>query len=301
MGEITSIIKEFRELAEISAADTAGELNVPLTEYEKYEAGNSDIPIGVLYRMAGRFGVDVEAVLTNKKSQTKIAIVCPAGGDIEVIRNPPPDLAGDGKTTGSFAGSEKESGHSRGDDKDASGNKQNQAGGSGYSNGPLTDPKKRIIEWQRTYSTGISFFDEQHKEFISLINELHTARQMGWKQSQTAFMQVIRYAMRYFQTDLKNEEQIMERVGYPEYKAHKREHAVFLKRILDQAMAFKEGRKTDSKEFVLFLRDWILSHVCIRDRKLGLYLVKLKKEGNLSGIIMRVKMGADQRLIIKHG
>jgi hemerythrin len=264
-GQITGILKELRENAEISAADAARDIGVSLEAYEKYEAGEQSIPIDILYRAANHFGIDFKVTLTGKNSRMNITLVCRVGEDIEVIQDPAPDMI---------------------EDQD---NGLKQEDSQSYRKEPV-DSETGILEWRRAYSTGISFLDEQHKEFINLTNELYAASRMGWKHSQAVFMRMIRYTVQYFQTDLKNEENIMERIDYPEYKEHKREHAFFLKEILRQTLEFKEGRKSNAKDFILFLRDWILSHVAICDKKLSLYLVKLKKGGNLNNIIAQVKI-----------
>jgi hemerythrin len=91
----------------------------------------------------------------------------------------------------------------------------------------------------------------------------------------------------------------MERINYPEYKAHKKEHTDFVKEVLSQVQDFQADRKTSANDFVLFLRDWILAHVGVCDKKLGIYIIKLKKEGALSKMTMQVKKDSGQRVIIK--
>jgi hemerythrin len=161
------------------------------------------------------------------------------------------------------------------------------------------DPKKQIVEWHDSYSVGIRLVDDQHKELINLTNRLHAASVMGWENSKAAFMSAIRAAVDYVGYHFSTEEKIMERINYPEYKVHKKEHTDFVKEVLSQVQDFQAGRKTSANDFVLFLRDWILAHVGVCDKKLGIYLIKLKKEGALSKMTMQVKKDSDQRVIIK--
>jgi hemerythrin-like metal-binding protein len=305
-GRIIKLIREFREAAEVKAADAARDTGIPLRVYEKYEAGDSGIPIGVLYRMAKCFGVDCRALLASRKSRMSVAVVYRAGNRIEIMSDPPPGfLAGDGETPDAPGPGEEEEEIllEEGGGKGASGGKEakgpERTGGRIYWDGSAPASEKRILEWQRAYSTGIGFFDVPHKEFVSLTNDLYAASKGGWEYSRAAFMQMIRYAVQYSQRDLVNEEKIMERVGYPEYKGHKREHAFFRKEVLSRVYDLKVGREVDIKNFVLFLRDWILSHVGISDRGMSLYLAKLKREGELGKIIIQVKKDAEQRLIIR--
>ncbi|MDR2376661.1 MAG: bacteriohemerythrin [Treponema sp.] len=154
-----------------------------------------------------------------------------------------------------------------------------------YISGLAPDSKNRILEWQQSYSMGISLFDEQHKELIRLINDLYAASQKGWSYTRVALMRLMRYVLDYFQMNMIKEERIMERIGYPGYREHKREHVAFLKEVLVEVTYLQTNQMIDIKSFILFLRDWILSHVGICDKKLGLYLVRLKKEGNLNAFM----------------
>ena len=65
-AHIPERIKEFREILEISALDMAKDINISFDTYNKYEKGELDIPISVLYTIAGRLGTDVTVLLTGE-------------------------------------------------------------------------------------------------------------------------------------------------------------------------------------------------------------------------------------------
>jgi hemerythrin len=112
-------------------------------------------------------------------------------------------------------------------------------------------------------------------------------------------MTAIRSAVDYVGYHFSTEEKIMERINYPEYRIHKKEHTDFVKEVLSQVQDFQAGRKTGANDFVLFLRDWILAHVGVCDKKLGIYIIKLKREGILSKMTMQVKRDSSQRVAAK--
>ncbi|HEX2945854.1 MAG TPA: cupin domain-containing protein [Clostridia bacterium] len=64
--QIASRIKDLREIAGMSEESLAAELGVTADTYREYEGGNTDIPIGFLYEVANRFGVELTAVLTGE-------------------------------------------------------------------------------------------------------------------------------------------------------------------------------------------------------------------------------------------
>ena len=88
MNEITGRIKELREILEISALDMAKDTKLPLEIYQKYENGELDIPISVMYTIANRLGTDVTVLLTGEEAKVDSAAVCRKGKGVEVERYP---------------------------------------------------------------------------------------------------------------------------------------------------------------------------------------------------------------------
>jgi hemerythrin len=272
---VIELLREFREAANISVSDAANRINAPLKLYEKYEKGDPHTPIGVIFQLASYFGVDVDVQFTSGDSRLKVGVICRAGKNIEVVRNPSPDILEDGE--GSARDSGKNGGGSVSGDKPDKGKKKPDK---------QPYPEKQILEWQLAYKTGIGFLDDRHKQFIKLTNELYSVRQMDWKCAEDVFVKMVHFAIQHAITYLKNEEILMERVGYPEFQVHKREHILFMEEISIYAESYRDGNKVECQKFVLFLRDWILSHVGISDKKMSSYLKKLKKEGRLSDLVM---------------
>ena len=87
-AQIPGRIKELREIMEISAIDMASDINVPLETYRKYESGEQDIPISVLYHIAGRLGTDVTVLMTGESPRMESAAVCRKGKGVQVERYP---------------------------------------------------------------------------------------------------------------------------------------------------------------------------------------------------------------------
>lgn len=81
-------IRELREILEISALDMAKDTNIPYETYMKYESGDMDIPISVLYTIANRLGTDVTVLLTGDEARMDSAAVCRKGKGIQIERYP---------------------------------------------------------------------------------------------------------------------------------------------------------------------------------------------------------------------
>jgi transcriptional regulator with XRE-family HTH domain len=81
-------IKELREILEISALDIARDTDIPFETYSKYENGDLDIPISVLYTIAARLGTDVTVLLTGEEARMNSAAVCRKGKGVQIERYP---------------------------------------------------------------------------------------------------------------------------------------------------------------------------------------------------------------------
>lgn len=64
--QIALRIKELREISGISPESLAAELSISTEKYLKYESGNIDIPVGILYEIAGKFKVELTEILTGE-------------------------------------------------------------------------------------------------------------------------------------------------------------------------------------------------------------------------------------------
>jgi len=87
-SHIPQRIKEFREILEISALDMAKDAGISFDTYSKYESGELDIPISVLYTIALRLGTDVTVLLTGEEARMDSAAVCRSGKGVQIERYP---------------------------------------------------------------------------------------------------------------------------------------------------------------------------------------------------------------------
>lgn len=66
LRQIASRIRELREILEVTPEEIADKVGVPLAEYLRYENSEADIPVGVLYGVAGVLEVDPTVLLTGE-------------------------------------------------------------------------------------------------------------------------------------------------------------------------------------------------------------------------------------------
>ena len=88
LAQIPVRIKELREILEISTIDMARDIAIPLETYLKFESGELDIPISVLYRISAKLGVDATTLLTGEDPRIDTASVCRRGKGVRIERYP---------------------------------------------------------------------------------------------------------------------------------------------------------------------------------------------------------------------
>ncbi|NLI62156.1 MAG: cupin domain-containing protein [Methanosarcinaceae archaeon] len=86
--DISARVVEMRESCNKSKEEIAKHLGISLEEYEKYETGESDIPIGILYELAGIYGVDFTDFLTGVSPKLAGFCVVKKGEGKEIERYP---------------------------------------------------------------------------------------------------------------------------------------------------------------------------------------------------------------------
>jgi hemerythrin len=142
-----------------------------------------------------------------------------------------------------------------------------------------------LVEWDDRYSMNIQFIDDQHKELINLTNALYKGCLGGDETARSYFMETIRGTVDYVKYHFSAEEKMMESIHFPDLVQHKKEHESFVKKILADVERFQGGKKFVPNEFVRYLKDWILTHIAIEDKKYSDYILDLKKKGLLTTLL----------------
>jgi hemerythrin-like metal-binding protein len=101
-------------------------------------------------------------------------------------------------------------------------------------------------------------------------------------------MKVIQGAVKYVKTHFTTEEIIMDRLKYPEYLEHKKEHEEFVAEVLRDVQAFEAGGKLVPLEFAQFLQKWVLNHIAKSDKRYATFFEELRKKGQLDEAMFNV-------------
>ena len=86
--EIAARIRELREICGYSQEEIAKELNIDLELYKSYEECGMNIPISVIYQLAGKFGVDFTEIITGTNAKLDTYHVVSKGKGKAIDRYP---------------------------------------------------------------------------------------------------------------------------------------------------------------------------------------------------------------------
>jgi len=114
--------------------------------------------------------------------------------------------------------------------------------------------------------------DEQHKQWINIYNELHEKmisyqRDNSISMAPDALQSMQEYAKYHFTA----EEEYMDKIGYPDFAMHRRLHKDFDSNIFQYNQDIRDGKLVLSSEIMKELKNWLLKHILIEDRKYCLF------------------------------
>lgn len=122
-----------------------------------------------------------------------------------------------------------------------------------------------MIKWENRFSVNVSIIDEEHKNFLLIINKVIAAKQESNKHEQIsdALNEMTGYALSHF----KSEERYMLEHDYPEYQQHKNEHKEFLKTTVDFCQQVMNRESNIIDDLCEFLEQWLAEHIQGTDKK----------------------------------
>jgi hemerythrin len=130
-----------------------------------------------------------------------------------------------------------------------------------------------FIIWKPEYNLGIPIIDEQHHGIVTIINSLFYGMQN--RHGEDLLMPVFGMVKEYTRIHFEIEENFLEKCTYPQLKEHK----VFHKELIDRLNRVGKDslHQHNPKEFLDFLKEWWINHICKEDRAFLNYLSSTRK------------------------
>jgi len=138
-----------------------------------------------------------------------------------------------------------------------------------------------FIRWNGSMKLGIPVIDEQHTNLIRIVDNLQLTCQKGTECANQRFIGAANEAIEYVKYHIATEEKLMRLLEYPKYYEHKNEHKDFLWDLSYISGKFKTEQSPDFRQFVIFLNEWIVTHVCDSDRHFANYFFNMQHHSKL--------------------
>jgi hemerythrin len=117
-----------------------------------------------------------------------------------------------------------------------------------------------LIVWNQQLSVGVASIDDQHKNLVTLLNQLHDGMIAG--KGKEVLGDVLKGLAEYTRTHFKFEEDIFARTGYLDAVAHKKEHTELLQSVIEIQKKYNvSGPSVLTIQVMNFLKDWLTKHI----------------------------------------
>ena len=132
------------------------------------------------------------------------------------------------------------------------------------------------IKWENKYKTGYKRIDDQHKELVNIINDLYSIgieSNLESEEVKKSFSNILKRAIDYATYHFSYEEKIMNAIDYSVAKDHITKHRAFSVKVVDEVNMYENGNSIAIEDFITFLRDWLINHIMVEDKK---FITELK-------------------------
>jgi hemerythrin-like metal-binding protein len=143
--------------------------------------------------------------------------------------------------------------------------------------------KQGIVEWNDRYAVGIQHIDDQHRVLLRLINNLYRDYSGEDAGTNPRFNLAVYGLINYIKYHFAGEEHILVRMKYPDYAAHKGQHDEFVRELLERMDNLGRRRAASPKNLIRYIRDWMVTHITLIDKKYATYVQFINGQINSAG------------------
>jgi hemerythrin len=124
-----------------------------------------------------------------------------------------------------------------------------------------------LFLWKKSYEIGLPDVDAQHRQLVSMINELSDAmmNQQGYRVVDQILDELTNYLHLHFET----EENAMREHSYPGLYKHSKLHLDLTREVLKLRENARAGQEVKAKDLLDFLCSWLKNHILVEDKGFG--------------------------------
>ncbi|MDR1802256.1 MAG: hemerythrin family protein [Treponema sp.] len=138
-----------------------------------------------------------------------------------------------------------------------------------------------FIRWDGSMKLGIPILDEQHVNLVRIADNLQLTNSKSSDHTHNRFIGAASEAIEYIKYHFATEEKLMRLLEYPNYNEHINEHKDCLWDLLYSSSQFKNEQNADFRQFVIFLNEWIVTHISDSDKDFANYFHSMQHHSKL--------------------
>ena len=131
-----------------------------------------------------------------------------------------------------------------------------------------------FLTWNDSLRLGVETIDNEHQELLAILNNVLEAKSKPKTAREGAELidRLLEFSIAHF----RHEEELMVRIGYPEFESHRRAHvklreqARFLKKVLDG----EDNPALVRLELAGFLSEWLADHLVQMDLPMAPHIAR---------------------------
>ena len=136
------------------------------------------------------------------------------------------------------------------------------------------------VQWNDSFSIGIDAIDAQHRRLFDMVNEYYRGIAAG--ETAGALSRLLAGLATYTLTHFRYEEEFLDEIGYPDARAHRREHDALQEQVADLLTRAQDGRLILTLEIGHTLRDWLFRHINVSDRRYARFAARSRERETTS-------------------
>jgi len=127
-----------------------------------------------------------------------------------------------------------------------------------------------FMVWNDTLSVNVEVIDDDHQKLLGMMNELYDV--IVAMRSKQVLSRILDELVAYTGYHFGREEKFFAYNGYKDAATHMKEHSDLTKKILEIQKRYNSGVQPITLEVMVFLKDWLFSHILGSDAKYGPHL-----------------------------
>jgi hemerythrin len=116
-----------------------------------------------------------------------------------------------------------------------------------------------VIEWRDGFKIGVAQVDQEHRHLFTLVRALNL----------DSVDQTVEELLDYVVTHFSNEQELMEKSGYPAFEQHLKLHEEFAAQVADFLGNGEAWTEERIQELRRFLNKWLIGHIMTHDLRFG--------------------------------